>query len=195
MHIHTVSEKETVSSIAREYGIAPEVLMRCNGIGADEAVAVGEELLVLTPTRTVRAKAEDTPEMLSMRFGISRSELYGMNPGLADGITEGDTVVLSFGERTHGIAASCAYFYSGCTPSALRAALPYATYVCVGAGVIEDDEVCELFSGDEARKIIEDGERIAQMVIARHEQVEWQPVEVLEETERGAGGFGHSGVT
>lgn len=41
---------------------------------------------------------------------------------------------------------------------------------------------------------IEDGERIAQMVIARHEQVEWQPVEVLSETERGAGGFGHSGV-
>lgn len=42
--------------------------------------------------------------------------------------------------------------------------------------------------------VIEDGERIAQLVIARHEQVEWQPVEVLEETERGAGGFGHSGV-
>lgn len=42
--------------------------------------------------------------------------------------------------------------------------------------------------------VIEDGERIAQMVIARHEQVEWQPVEVLEDTERGSGGFGHSGT-
>lgn len=42
--------------------------------------------------------------------------------------------------------------------------------------------------------VIEDGERIAQLIIARHEQVEWQPVEVLEETERGAGGFGHSGT-
>ena len=41
---------------------------------------------------------------------------------------------------------------------------------------------------------IRDGERIAQMVIARHEQAEWQPVEVLDETERGAGGFGHSGI-
>ena len=41
---------------------------------------------------------------------------------------------------------------------------------------------------------ITDGERIAQMVIARHEQVEWQPVEVLGDTERGAGGFGHTGV-
>ena len=41
---------------------------------------------------------------------------------------------------------------------------------------------------------ITDGERIAQMVIARHEQVEWLSVEVLSDTERGAGGFGHTGV-
>lgn len=41
---------------------------------------------------------------------------------------------------------------------------------------------------------VEDGERIAQMVIARHEQAEWQDVEVLDETERGTGGFGHSGI-
>lgn len=42
--------------------------------------------------------------------------------------------------------------------------------------------------------LIADGERIAQMVIARHEQAEWEEVEVLSETERGAGGFGHSGT-
>lgn len=41
--------------------------------------------------------------------------------------------------------------------------------------------------------IINPGERIAQMVIARHEKVEWEEVEVLDETERGAGGFGSTG--
>lgn len=41
--------------------------------------------------------------------------------------------------------------------------------------------------------IIEDGERIAQMVIAKHEQAEWVEVETLDSTERGAGGFGHTG--
>jgi dUTP pyrophosphatase len=40
---------------------------------------------------------------------------------------------------------------------------------------------------------IEHGERICQMVIARHEQAEWVQVEELNETERGAGGFGHTG--
>ena len=42
--------------------------------------------------------------------------------------------------------------------------------------------------------VVEDGERIAQMVIAKHEQPELIEVETLDETERGAGGFGHSGV-
>lgn len=42
--------------------------------------------------------------------------------------------------------------------------------------------------------VINDGERIAQMVIARHEQPELEAVEVLDETERGEGGFGHTGV-
>lgn len=41
---------------------------------------------------------------------------------------------------------------------------------------------------------ITDGERIAQMVVARHEHVQWCECEVLDETSRGAGGFGHTGV-
>jgi len=42
--------------------------------------------------------------------------------------------------------------------------------------------------------IIENGERIAQMVIAKHEQVQWSEVEELNESERGSGGFGSTGV-
>ena len=42
--------------------------------------------------------------------------------------------------------------------------------------------------------IIEDGDRIAQMVVSQHAVVEWQEVEELEETKRGAGGFGSSGL-
>lgn len=40
---------------------------------------------------------------------------------------------------------------------------------------------------------IEHGERICQMVIARHEHIGWEKVDILEETDRGAGGFGHTG--
>ena len=41
---------------------------------------------------------------------------------------------------------------------------------------------------------IENGERIAQLVVARHESVEWVPAETLDETERGAGGWGSTGT-
>ena len=41
---------------------------------------------------------------------------------------------------------------------------------------------------------IQDGERIAQMVVSKYERIAWELVDSLEETERGAGGFGHSGV-
>ncbi|MBR4238157.1 MAG: dUTP diphosphatase [Prevotella sp.] len=42
--------------------------------------------------------------------------------------------------------------------------------------------------------IVNDGERVAQMVIARHEQADFEVVTELDETERGAGGYGHTGV-
>ena len=41
--------------------------------------------------------------------------------------------------------------------------------------------------------LVSDGDRIAQLVVARHEQAAWECVEALDETERGEGGFGHSG--
>ncbi len=42
--------------------------------------------------------------------------------------------------------------------------------------------------------VVNDGERIAQLVIAKHERVEWDDVDVLSETKRGAGGFGSTGL-
>ncbi|PQJ20284.1 dUTP diphosphatase [Nonlabens tegetincola] len=42
--------------------------------------------------------------------------------------------------------------------------------------------------------VIENGERVAQLVIAKHERVTWNEVEVLSDTDRGAGGFGSTGV-
>ena len=64
-------------------------------------------------------------------------------------------------------------------------------------GTIDADyrgEVCVILVNLSSEDfVIEDGERIAQMVIARHEQAEWEEVDILEETERGSGGFGHTG--
>jgi len=44
------------------------------------------------------------------------------------------------------------------------------------------------------KKIIKNGERICQIVISRHEKIKWKIVEELNQTERGGGGFGHTGI-
>jgi len=41
---------------------------------------------------------------------------------------------------------------------------------------------------------INTGDRIAQMIVARHEKVDWEAVEILNQTSRGAGGYGHTGI-
>ncbi|MBQ9585123.1 MAG: dUTP diphosphatase [Muribaculaceae bacterium] len=65
-------------------------------------------------------------------------------------------------------------------------------------GTIDADyrgEVCVILANmSNETQIIENGERICQMVVARHSTVVWNQVEQLNDTERGAGGFGHTGT-
>lgn len=65
-------------------------------------------------------------------------------------------------------------------------------------GTIDADyrgEICVILINLSADPfVINDGERVAQMIISSCQQVEWEPVEILDDTERGDGGFGHTGV-
>lgn len=76
-------------------------------------------------------------------------------------------------------------------------ALKHGITVLNAPGTIDADyrgEVCVILVNlSEAPFDIVPGERIAQLVVARHEQVEWEPVEALDETLRGGGGFGSTG--
>ena len=76
-------------------------------------------------------------------------------------------------------------------------AIKHGLTVLNSPGTIDADyrgEICVILINLSTEAFtINDGERIAQMVIAHHEQAEWQLTDTLDETERGAGGFGHSG--
>ena len=77
-------------------------------------------------------------------------------------------------------------------------ALKHGITVLNTPGTIDSDYRGELkvllvnLSNDDV--VVNAGERVAQMVIARHETATWEEVEVLDETERGEGGYGHTGV-
>lgn len=77
-------------------------------------------------------------------------------------------------------------------------ALKYGLTVLNTPGTIDADYRGEvmvlLVNFSQQPFVVNDGERIAQMVVARYEQVQFEAVEQLDETERGAGGYGHTGV-
>ncbi len=67
-----------------------------------------------------------------------------------------------------------------------------------GVGTVDEDYRGEIKVGlinlGQEPFCIQDGDRIAQMVVARYEKIQWLEVEELEESPRGSGGFGHTGV-
>jgi len=77
-------------------------------------------------------------------------------------------------------------------------AIKHGITVLNSPGTIDADyrgEICViLINLSNQNFIINDGERIAQMVISKHETISWQQVENLNETQRGTGGFGHTGI-
>lgn len=77
-------------------------------------------------------------------------------------------------------------------------ALKHGVTVLNTPGTVDDDYRGEvkvlLVNLSDVPFVVNDGERIAQMIVAKYEQVEFVEVEQLDETERGAGGYGHTGV-
>ena len=76
-------------------------------------------------------------------------------------------------------------------------AIKHGITVLNSPGTIDSDyrgEICIiLINLSDVDFVINDGERICQMIIAKHQMAEWVEVETLEESGRGAGGFGHTG--
>ena len=76
-------------------------------------------------------------------------------------------------------------------------AIKYGITVLNSPGTIDSDyrgEVCVIMINmSDQEFVINDGDRICQMVIARHERADWEIVNMLEESKRGKGGFGHTG--
>lgn len=77
--------------------------------------------------------------------------------------------------------------------------IKHGVVVCNGIGTVDFDYTgivgVILINLSNEDFTINNGDRIAQMVINKYEQVEWNTVDTLEETERGNGGFGHTGVS
>ena len=112
-----------------------------------------------------------------------------------------DYIILRPGERVSvptGLYAEIPQGYEGQVRSRSGLSIKNGIIVLNAPGTVDSDyrgEICVILmnAGDE-EFIIHNGDRIAQLVIAPVVQVEIEPVDTLDETERGEGGFGHTGV-
>ncbi len=131
MTIHVVSAGQTLSSIAREYGVAPGLIARFNGLRAPYQLAVGQSLVILFPARTHTVRAGETLFSIASDAGLGVMELYQRNPNLGGRpeIYPGQVLVLRLTDEPSRLIETNGYAYPYVQETVLRGLLPYATYL------------------------------------------------------------------
>ncbi len=132
--IHTVKSGDTVFKIAKAYGVPMSRIIIDNGLKDPSRLAVGEDLVILTPSVTYTVKPGDTLYSIAKRYGITVNTLWQNNPNLEGKslIYPDQTLVISFGKKTCDRAISVNGFaYPYIEDSVLRKTLPYLTYLSI----------------------------------------------------------------
>ncbi len=150
MQIHTVKEDESIYSVAADYGISPIKLAENNGLDTRARLMVGEELLILIPTRMTTARRGDTLHRIAERFSVRECDLLAINPELMGRgrLYDGQPIAIRYGEPLWGMGIGNGYFYRGCSEERLLRAMPYLSYVTVAAGVARGGAITLLFDTD-----------------------------------------------
>ena len=154
MQIHRIAKGESVFGVARRYGVSPTSIIEVNGLENPDVLAVGQELLILTPRRVYTARGGDTVGIIARRFNLKKEEIYAANPSLLcdERLYEGKALSLGYGDTRLGMAASNGYVFAGCSEEAILRSIPYLTYLTVASVAIRGSRVESLFNGQDAVK-------------------------------------------
>lgn len=139
MQIHTVTSHDSLYNIARQFSVPATKILSDNGLLGDR-LTVGDELLILTPTRTVTVRGGDTVESISKRFDIKPRALFTQNPSLCgrSKLRPGQILTVKQDTSFMGSASSLGIIRKGCSREKISESLPYMTYAVVDAGIITD---------------------------------------------------------
>lgn len=128
MTLYTVSAGDSLYSIAKKSGVTAAFLAEWNGISPPYPLAIGQCLLILSPTVTHTVKSGDTVFSICSRYGITRNDLFRRNPSLCGGyipLAAGQTLVIDFEKAPKADYFSYAYAYTFIKERVLRQTLPY----------------------------------------------------------------------
>lgn len=131
MEIHVVQSGESIYSIANQYGISREQLIRDNGLGNPPSLAVGQALVIQYPAQVHQVVAGETLLSISENAGLSLREIYRNNPQLnaLPTIFPGQELVLSYQQQRIGSISVSGYAYPYIDMALLRRTMPFLTYI------------------------------------------------------------------
>ena len=130
MLIHTVSQGDTVFSIARKYAVSPVKIIENNCLPYPDQLIPGQQLLILTPTRTYIVRGGDTITKVCRRFGIKKNTLVANNPALhgRHQLQIGTELVIRYDPPIYGSVLLNGYVYENTSADRFYTLLPYLTY-------------------------------------------------------------------
>ena len=148
MQIHRVKRGETVFHIARAYQSSPVKIIENNALERADALSVGEELLICSPTRSYTVRGTETLTEIAERFGVRVSDLLRYNPELSAGgaLRPSMSLAIKYAPPQYGTAANLGYVRASTSTQKIKEALPYLTYFVFDGGF---GDGCEIY-GDVA---------------------------------------------
>lgn len=131
MIIYTVESGDSLSSIARRFGISPLRIAADNGLREPSKLAVGQSLLIMADGIRYILQEGQTLFSLSQEYGVPLDELIAANPELNPlNLQAGQTVIIPVGERPEQYPAVVnGYAYPSITANALNCVLPFLTFL------------------------------------------------------------------
>ncbi len=141
MIIHTVSQGESIYTIARQYGVPPSRIITDNLLENPSKLAVGQDLVILFPTITHTVKGGESLASIAAMHSSTVEQLYRNNPilGGMPNVYPGQVLNVEYPEPALGEITSNGYAYGNIDRSTLRRTLPYLTYLSVFSHGIRDD--------------------------------------------------------
>ena len=197
MKIHRFESGDTTELIAKEHGITSDMLCVYNDL-VGRAPALGEELIILTPTRTYKTRVNDTLERISLRFSVKKNKLISINPGIGEGaLPVGRELALKFSDACYGTALANGYFYRGCSEEKLISVLPYLTYVTFSVARFDGEKIEITGLPENALKLALDNGKIPLIRVFEDDKAAKykNPDSFINECTRIAEEYGFKGIT
>ena len=131
MVIHVVRPGESLSSVAREYGVPLSQLAVDNGLQNDPRLVVGQALVVQFPQQVHTVQPGESLSSIARQYGMSLRQLYRNNPilGGCPVLYPGQTLVISYEGATEGVLSVNGYAYPFIDKDLLQSTVPYLTFL------------------------------------------------------------------